>query len=115
MNAAFLGNPPASVKAWILSHSAFSWDALTAALEKGNIKNGILDGITVDGNPLAVGSILTSKIFYYQGDDGEIVDDCEWIVCGFNGAVPAYVKYMTSSGKKLFLKASDENDAERSI
>ena len=90
-------------------------DALTAALEKGNIKNGILDDITVDSNPLAVGSILTSKIFYYQGDDGEIADDCEWIVCGFNGEVPAYVKYMTAAGKKLFLETSDDNDAERSV
>lgn len=116
MNASFLGNPPENIKSWILSHSSsFSWDALASALEKGNIKNGALDGIKVDGNPLAVGSILTSKIFFYQGDDGELIDDCEWIVCGFNGAVPAHVKYLTSSGKKLFLKSFDENNAERSI
>ena len=63
---------------------------------------------------MEIGSSLATQMAYYQGDDGEIVADNEWIVCGFNGAVPEYVKYLTDLDR-FFVKSTDDGNAERTI
>ena len=63
---------------------------------------------------MEIGASLATQMAYYQGDDGEIVADNEWIVCGFNGAVPEYVKYLTDLDR-FFVKATDDDNAERVI
>ena len=63
---------------------------------------------------MEIGASLATPMAYYQGDDGEIVADNEWIVCGFNGAVPEYVKYLTDLDR-FFVKATDDSNAERAV
>lgn len=112
----FLGRPPESVRDWIVNHyKSYAWLNVVKALEKGDIKNGVLNGCTFSGNSITIGSALATPLAYYQGDDGTIVDTSEWIVCGFNGAVPEYVKYIMSGATRAFVKATDDNNIERAI
>lgn len=92
----FLGSIPQYVRNSILNHELPNgkWSNIVKALEKGDIKGGVLNGVKFDGAEVKIGSVLSTPIAYYQGDDGEIIDRSDWVVCGFNGAVPEYVKYI---------------------
>lgn len=91
------------------------WLSVVDALETGNITNGVLNGITFDGKEVKIGNSLETDIAYYQGDDGNLISSSHWIVCGFNGAVPAYVKYKDGD-MRYFVKSTDDSDnSERTI
>lgn len=113
----YLGQPPECVKKWILDKDlpAGGWTEVVKALEAGDITSGTLNGITFGGNAITIGSSMSTPIAYYQGTDGEIIDTSEWIVCGFNGAVPEYVKYIMNGTQRVFVKATDDSDVERAI
>lgn len=113
----YLGEPPKHVKDWLLNKDLpkGGWTEVMKALEAGDITAGTLNGITFGGNTITIGSSMTTPIAYYQGDDGEIIDRSEWIVCGFNGAVPEYVKYIMNETQRVFVKATDSSNTERVI
>ena len=92
-----------------------NWSNIVNALENGDIKNGVLNGVKFDGAEVKIGSVLSTPIAYYQGDDGEIIDRSDWVVCGFNGAVPEYVKYIMNGTQRVFVKATDDSNNERAI
>jgi hypothetical protein len=106
----FLGQPPKYVKNWILNKDmpAGGWTDIVKALETGNISSKTLNGIKFGGKDVAVGNSLKTPIAYYQGTDGDIIADSEWIVCGFNGAVPEYVKYIVNGCVRVFMKSMKE-------
>ena len=83
-------------------------------LETGDIADGKLNGITFDNKAVKIGQTLVSDAAYYQKEDGTLVADYPWIVCGFNGVVPEYVKYLADD-ERYFVKATDENNVERTI
>lgn len=83
-------------------------------LEKGDIKNGCLNGIRLNGKAIAIGNEIVTDCAYYQGEDGTLVAEYPFAICGFNGAVPEYVKYLTDD-ERYFVKATDDNDAERAF
>lgn len=116
-NEVYLGGPPQYVLDWLLNDRSPTgdWFKIVKALEKGDIKDGTLNGVDFDGNDVTLGSILVTPIAYYQGDDGTIVDRSEWIVCGFNGAVPEHVKYIMNGTRRVFVKATDDDNVERPI
>ena len=113
----YLGEPPKYVKDWILNkyQPKGGWTKVVETLEAGNITSGTLNGITFGGNAITIGSSMMTPIAYYQGDDGEIIDRSEWIVCGFNGAVPEHVKYIMNETQRVFVKAVDSSNVERAI
>ena len=113
----YLGEPPKHVKDWILNKDLpkGGWTEVMKALEAGDITSGTLNGITFDGNAITIGSSMITPIAYYQGDDGKIIDRSEWLVCGFNGAVPEYVKYIMNETQRVFVKATDSSNVERAI
>lgn len=91
------------------------WLSVVDALETGNITNGVLNGITFGGKEVKIGNSLETDIAYYQGDDGNLISTSHWIVCGFNGAVPEYVKYKADD-MRYFIKSTDDSDnSERTI
>ena len=103
----FLGQPPKYVKSWILNKDmpAGGWTDIVKALETGKISSKTLQGIKFGGKDVAVGNSLKTPIAYYQGTDGNIIADSEWIVCGFNGAVPEYVKYIVNGCVRVYVKS----------
>ena len=116
MNRIFLGYPPLHVRHWIRDSKlpAGAWTKVVQALEKGDISASKLNGITFNGKEVKIGETLPTPIAYYQGTDGNIIADSEWIVCGFNGAVPEYVKYLAGD-ERYFMKATDDSNVERTI
>lgn len=91
-----------------------TWTDVMLALESGNISDGTLNGITFNGTEIKIGNELHTNIAYYQADDGNLIDDSSWIVCGFNGAIPEYVKYITDS-ERYFIKSTNEDNKEHVI
>lgn len=120
MNSKFIGYPPQHVKHWVKQQlrdsklPAGAWTEVVKALEKGNIRDGRLNGIRLDGKAIAIGNEIVTDCAYYQGEDGTLVAEYPFAVCGFNGAVPEYVKYLTDD-ERYFVKATDDDDAERAF
>jgi hypothetical protein len=112
----FLGQPPKYVKNWILNKDmpAGGWTDIVKALETGNISSKTLQGIKFGGKAVAVGNSLKTPIAYYQDGSDSLIADSEWIVCGFNGAVPEYVKYIMNGCVRVFVE-SMKNGAEAEI
>ena len=116
MNRIFLGCPPLHVRHWIRDSKlpAGAWTEVVKSLEKGDISAGKLNGIKFGGKSIEIGASLKTSIAYYQDDSGSLIADSEWIVCGFNGAVPEYVKYLADDAR-YFVKATDDSNVERTI
>lgn len=91
------------------------WTKVVQALEKGDISAGKLNGITFNGKEVKIGETLPTPIAYYQGEDGNLVADSEWIVCGFNGAVPEYVKYIMNGCVRVYVKSAGDDGVEQKI
>lgn len=91
------------------------WTKVVQALETGDISSGKLNGIKFSGKEVKIGETLSTPIAYYQGEDGSLVADSEWIVCGFNGAVPEYVKYVMNGCVRVFVKSAGDDGVERKI
>lgn len=90
------------------------WTEISKALERGDIKAGRLNGIQLDGKSIETGAVLETEIAAYQGDDGTVLGKSKWIVGGFNGAVPEYVKYMSDIAR-YFVKSTGGDNVERTI
>jgi hypothetical protein len=108
--------PPLHVRHWIRDSKlpAGAWTEVVKSLEKGDISAGKLNGIKFGGKSIEIGASLKTSIAYYQDDSGSLIADSEWIVCGFNGAVPEYVKYLADDAR-YFVKATDDSNVERTI
>lgn len=112
----YLGQPPKSIKKWLLNKDLpiGGWTDIVKALETGNISSQTLNGIKFGGKEVKVGSSLTTPIAYYQGEDGNLISGSNWIVCGFNGAIPQYVKYVMNECVRVFV-ASMKDGVESKI
>ena len=115
MNRIFLGCP-LHVRHWIRDSKlpAGAWTEVVKSLEKGDISAGKLNGIKFGGKSIEIGASLKTPIAYYQDGSDSLIADSEWIVCGFNGAVPEYVKYLADDAR-YFVKATDDSNVERTI
>ena len=117
----FLGKPSKHTENWIINKilnkdmPAGGWTDIVKALETGKISSKTLQGIKFGGKDVAVGNSLNTPIAYYQGTDGNIIADSEWIVCGFNGAVPEYVKYIMNGCVRVYVKSTGDDGVERKI
>lgn len=111
MTSTYIGNPPNQIVKWIKSHSGPTrlFDKIVKALETGNITNGVLNGVSVEGQPVAIGSQIESDIAYYQDSENILTKNSsgagqKWTVCGFDGSVPEYVKYKGTDGAYYFVR-----------
>ena len=127
----YLGKPPQTVIDWMQNHRggdvpSGKWGAVISALEAGDIKDGTLNGVTFDDQAVSINTLLSNEIAVYQGNDGEISAFYPgesygleyypgWIVASFNAVVPEYVKYLVDGTQRVFVKATDDDNNERSI
>jgi len=126
----FLGQPPANVKQWIIDHygKKSAWDALTEKLESFDVT------ATPQSQGLPeVGSALTTKYMVCDGymnggtfvqcltkqsvmDNIDRIDaiDLPWIVLGYNGCVPQYIKYKNGSNY-MYVSSVDDSSASGGV
>ena len=113
----YLGYPSDKVVDFIRNNNnnKISFDDILKSLETGIITNGKLNGVQFNGKDIEIGSEIETEIAYYQGEDGNIILPCKWTVCGFNGAIPEYIKYKTNDGRYFFVKSCDSENIEKEI
>ena len=121
--ARYLGKVSHKISDFIIKQQAkknnFSFSKIVESLETGEITNGKLNCVSYNGKDvyvdIGIGSEIKTEIAYYQGEDGNIILPCKWTVCGFNGAIPEYIKYKTDDGRYFFVKSCDSENIEKEI